>query len=147
MYQLGFGIIDNFMNFGGFPIKGLTNQEWGTEYYPLSSLTRDILSVLWYAFLVALPASLPLCIAKHFKSITFYKKYKVIWLVCGMIFTVLTSILIGLVPVRDSEMFNYGFYGYSIEVFLLIDYAIFYLVTVCLAVIPAYIQYKYYNRS
>ncbi|MEQ1543955.1 hypothetical protein [Methyloglobulus sp.] len=137
MYQLGFGIIDNFMNFGGFPIKGLINQEWGNERFPLTSIMRIILSAMWYPLLIAIPASIPLCVAKCFKSKSFYQKFKFFWLFSAFIFTSLTTALTGImIPSADSAIINLE----------LVLFVIFYLVTVCLALIPAYIQYKYYNR-
>lgn len=140
MYQLEFGIIDNFMNFGGFPITGLTTMEWGTERYPLSTTTRSILSALWYVFLLAIAASIPLCLGKFFKSKEVYQKYKNFWWFGAFIFTSLTAVLIGIVP-KFSE--HYVMYVLNDELLL---FLIFYFITLCVVSLPAYIQYKYYNR-
>ncbi|MEQ1546812.1 hypothetical protein, partial [Methyloglobulus sp.] len=54
------------------------------------------------------PASIPLCVAKCFKSKSFYQKFKFFWLFSAFIFTSLTTALTGImIPSADSAIINF----------------------------------------
>lgn len=120
-----------FMNFPGFPITGLSNYEYG-EYLPLSATTRNVLSVLWYLFLLAITATLPMCIAKCFKSKSFYQAYKMFWYIGAFAFTALTSALTGITPRGKTEQ---------------AIVAVIYFLTLFLTIFPAWVQYKCNNKT
>jgi hypothetical protein len=122
--------------FASFPIEGLTNWEWGTEYFPLSRELRIILSAVWYGFLLAILASIPFCITKLFKNKTFYQTYKAFWLCGGLVFSSLTAALTGITPTEGS----------GISVVGIMSFVIWYMTIAYLAILPAYLQYKYYNK-
>ncbi|MEQ1545316.1 hypothetical protein [Methyloglobulus sp.] len=132
-----------FDNFLSFPIKGVRyglNSNIASydcleclERIPLSSTLRIILSGICYGLLLAIPASIPLCLAKRFKSHSFYQAYKTFWLWGAFIFLLLTAVLTG-------EMYV----GTSIEG--IISLVTWYITIACLAILPAYLQHKYYNK-
>ncbi len=131
--------------FGDFPIKGL-RYDLNTpiasddclecpERFPLSTTMRIVLSVIWYALLLAVLAVIPLCLAKRFKSNSFYQAYKTFWLCGSFIFLLLTGILTGGI--------HTGTYGIGIVIFLVTLYT----TIAYLAILPAYFQNKHYNKQ
>ena len=120
-----------FMNFPGFPIAGLSSYEYG-EYLPLSATTRNVLSVLWYLFLLAIMATLPMCATKCFKSKSFFQSYKLFWCIGAFVFTALTSALTGITPRGKTEQ--------AIVV-------VIYFFTLFLTIFPAWLQYKCNNKT
>lgn len=127
-----------------FPIKGL-RYDLNTpiasydclecpERIPLSPLLRMVLSVIWYGLLLAVLAFIPLCLAKRFKSNSFYQAYKTFWLWGAFIFLLLTAVLTG---------------GMIVETFIeaIISCVTWYITIACLAILPAYFQNKYYSKQ
>jgi hypothetical protein len=130
-----------FYNFPSFPIKGILSGGLEPivpvdcsecpEWFPLSSTMRVVLSVIWYGLLLAVSASIPLCLAKCFKSNSVYQGYKTFWLYGAFVFASLTAALTGITPLRDTN---------------LIPFVIWYMTIAYLAILPAYLQCKYYNK-
>jgi hypothetical protein len=104
------------------------------ERIPLSPLLRMVLSVIWYGLLLAIPISIPLCFAKHFKSNSFYQAYKTFWLWGAFIFLLLTAVLTGSI-----------IFGTFIEA--IISLVTWYITIAYLAILPAYFQNKHYNKQ
>jgi hypothetical protein len=132
-----------FDDFLSFPIKGVRyglNSNIASydclecpERIPLSPLLRMVLSVIWYGLLLAIPISIPLCFAKRFKSNSFYQAYKTFWLWGAFIFLLLAAVLSG---------------GIYVATWIegIVSLLTWYVTIACLAILPAYLQHKYYNK-
>lgn len=114
--------------FLGFPILGAIDG-FG-EYFPLSTTARIICSIAWYGLSWAILATIPLCIASSFKKLRFYKNYKIFWRFGAFIFSLLTAILIGIIP-KDFK---------DILIFIMCYFVILFIVLT-----PAYLQNKWNN--
>ncbi|MEQ1543956.1 hypothetical protein [Methyloglobulus sp.] len=131
-----YGLVTYFIrnDFPSFPIEGWIDQEWGVEHFPLAKDTRIFLSMIWYGLLLAVLASIPLCIAKRFKSTSFYQAYKIFWWCGALVFSPITGILTGLI--------HTGTGGIQVVIFLVT----LYITIAYLAILPAHLQHKYYNK-
>lgn len=137
----------NLIDFPSFPIKGLrTGLEQPiasfdctdcSERFPLSPPLRIVLSVIFYGLLLAIPASVPLFIVRRFKSTSFYLMYKKFWLLSGIIFSVVFTILIGETPNNLDPIF----YPYEVMRHL-ISLAFLSAIVWCLTILPASIQHQ-----
>ncbi len=144
----------NFMNFGGFPIKGLASNGFEPmfsvhcsdsdciERFPLSPSLRIIFSAVWYLILFAIFCTVPLYFLKCFENIAFYLAYKKFWFVGSLLFPALFTMLTGIaIP---ANWYLYDDLGINYEV-------IFYIILIIIAskiiwwltVFPATLQ----NRS
>ncbi|MEQ1545318.1 hypothetical protein [Methyloglobulus sp.] len=125
----------SWLDFPSFPINGLRydlEQPIASfdcqcpERFPLSPTTRIVLSVIWYALLLSVLALIPLCLARRFKSHSFYQAYKTFWLCGALVLSPITVVLTGVVTSLV------GFEG----VFGLV---IWYITIAYLAILPAYL--------
>ncbi|NOT85924.1 MAG: hypothetical protein HOP02_14340 [Methylococcaceae bacterium] len=92
-----------------------------------------MLSVIWYGLLLAVLSSIPLSLAKCFKSNSFYQTYKTFWLWGALVFSLLTAALTGIGPL-----------GELVEI---ISFVVWYMSIAYLAILPAYFQHKHYNKQ
>ncbi|MEQ1543957.1 hypothetical protein [Methyloglobulus sp.] len=107
----GFAYPFYFIDFPSFPVKDLRydlDQPIAPfdclkcpERFPLSSTIRIVLSVIWYGLLLAVLSSIPLSLAKCFKSNSFYQTYKTFWLWGALVFSLLTAALTGIGPLGE----------------------------------------------
>ena len=95
--------------FMSFPVSGVTSDHG--PYFYLQEKTRIVYSLGYYAYILAIFATIPLYIAKSFENRLFYKIYKKFWWVGVVVFQALISMLVGFIPVNMGFMYSLIIYS------------------------------------
>ncbi len=88
-----------------FPIVGISNLSMGGSNLINGSSLRITFSIVVYAILLSILATIPLFIIKSFESSTVYKYYKLFWCIASFIFANLFLLLLNIGP--DLQYFSY----------------------------------------
>lgn len=91
-----------------FPISSCGSREWGDYFFSLPYSVRVILTLLLYAVLLGVIATIPLYIKGCFEDSVFYSRYKIRWCIIGVIlFPSFVSLLFGVTPLQGRFIDNY----------------------------------------